>query len=586
MGKYERVVHRFQDLLQDPVPLSKAEGFCEDFASRRFFKKMEKPDQTRARERSAACFRDFLENDARARIPIDHSLPGVSGIGYLSSKWYKARHAIHRWCRDFRVGEPVFTTGSEAFGTRGFNSIESKLTRSVWGCPPKAFEFWARTAFRHSGLKRAARRRFHDYIAKKGLSRRAVYRRLWRKYSKKPNAAFRCFRIQLWLITKTCLRNRFSTVRKNNEVDRPICLEPFVAMLLQRRIGVGLRRALLLGTGRDIDALADIHRLRIGDSMVATIDLTSASDFICLDLCRFLFPKGVYDLLMRTRMPLMVGLDGGDYSLRKLATMGNGYCFDVMSVILTAIAMEHDSDATVFGDDIIVSNSAAPGLVRDLGLAGLVVNEEKSCIDSKYRESCGANYHDDYGYIESYDFIWPENIHDCIVLHNKAFALGEVYPSFHALYLALTRLVPWTLKGPVPLDQGAPHLVGGGNHAGARAGTPNVDFSTYFWAHHPKRGLRVRSESVLHALKSLHLPTKKNVRFFTGWVYRPKQASRLLRNLYPSKHMGKILMYLHAGRKITDDIRGSGLWQPVTLAQVGQRAFRLKALVSRPKGAP
>jgi len=128
--------------------------------------------------------------------------------------------------------------------------------------------------------------------------------------------------------------------------------------------------------------------------------------------------------------------------------MGNGFTFDLMTLVLTALTRSFDPTSTVFGDDIICQNSVADDVVRNLQVAGFVVNSNKTNINSSYRESCGAHYIDGYGYVTSFDIKWVKSVQELIVTLNKVAILSIIYGGpYEALRAKIWSCVPQTLLG-------------------------------------------------------------------------------------------------------------------------------------------
>lgn len=572
MDKLDGILHAYQRLLP-AWRFSKGADWCEDFAIKRFLKKMETPDSSQARERAEACFRTYIE--------FDESLARFRGLDWYPRKWYRARQTAHEAVRNFRLAPVEFTNGSEVKPTRGLNSIESKLKRSAWHCTPENFGQWARTAYETAAIKRATRKRFAKAMKFDAGAIRGFHRESWKRYGGGLNAPFLCFQRMLARVTHVYEASRFTTVPKDNKVDRPIATEGVCNMLVQRQIGNGIRALLTEHFGVDLDTLAVQHRRMISNADKATIDLKNASDSVSCQLVEFLFPKRFVDALYACRAPYLEGPDGDYYVLRKVSSMGCGFTFELMSLILLCLGLEHDEDFSVFGDDIIVTNDAAPGLVKDLEAVGFAVNRDKSHIGGEFRESCGANWHDSYGYVRSFDFRYPKDIHDCIVLFNKARLLGESYPQFRRLSSALIRPVPLALQGPrdVTWEQVAPD--------GAPDRDKDILLSAYFKTGRSRGGLKVDDRAFSGVFKDLHLDRGSGTvrRYFTGFKWNPKLASKRSDALQMKHHYGKYAMYLHGGRRVDDSITGRGAWQPVTWVQVGLRAFRVSAIVSHSNSA-
>lgn len=557
--EYSSTISAFQKILSTYVFNTDASDFPEDFAVKRYLKKMEIPDDAKLAERRKACFETYVSFDKSLRLP--RLLPG---------NWYKARILIHQWCSEFRLDPMALTNGSEAHPTRGRNSIESKLMRSVWECTPECWEQWATTAYETLALKRSTRARFSAIMGHDGYAIKSFHKDSYRMFADRKNFKFLCFARMLSRVTFVRQASRFSTVRKNNEKDRPIDVQPLCNMLVQRRIGNGLR-SLLKNQGVDLNSLADSHRRMISDNGLATIDLQNASDSIHLSLIKFLFPKRVYDLIEASRTYYTEGLDGEYYVTNKVSAMGNGFTFELMTVVIRALGLQYEPDFSVFGDDIIIKNRSAELLIKDLESVGFLVNKSKTFINLPFRESCGGNFHDQFGYIESYDFEYPHSIHDCVVLSNKAYVLGLKYPQFRKLSLLLLRAVPHALHGPAFSSDPD------GNGTGRQGYNQDVHLSTTFWTIR-SRGVDWDNPVAERKLRSLHYEPS-NFKKITGFRWKPELASPRRNNLTMRRNTGKYFMYLH-GRRISDDIvTGCGSWQSVAYLTDGVNLFRLKSLL-------
>lgn len=127
-----------------------------------------------------------------------------------------------------------------------------------------------------------------------------------------------------------------------------------------------------------------------------TLDLSSASDLISIEVVRYLLPPEWFELLDALRSH-SYQLNGETRVYEKFCSMGNGFCFPLESMIFAAMAkvcgeIAGDGKFSVYGDDIIVRKSCALILKELLGFVGFRVNEEKSYINSPFRESCGSDW--------------------------------------------------------------------------------------------------------------------------------------------------------------------------------------------------
>lgn len=199
--------------------------------------------------------------------------------------------------------------------------------------------------------------------------------------------------------------NRFTTVPKNFKTDRGIAIEPAINVFYQLGLGSSLRRRLYASTGWNLDTAQEIHRKVAMLSSVtgefATLDLSSASDTVCTNLVKLLLPPAWFRELDCLRSPFT--LIGEKWvRLEKFSSMGNGYTFELETLIFAAIAsawLEHSghrgilgSDLYVFGDDIIVPTDCAKSLISVLSFLGFTTNESKTFVAGPFRESCGGDF--------------------------------------------------------------------------------------------------------------------------------------------------------------------------------------------------
>lgn len=142
------------------------------------------------------------------------------------------------------------------------------------------------------------------------------------------------------------------------------------------------------------------------DKSYATLDLKEASDRVSNSLVSDIFPSDFVDLLQLCRSPYADLPNGESIELKKFAPMGSALCFPIMALLsYTAItcflSMKHRRPARsfevyVYGDDIIVKNEYAFDAIEALESVGLLVNKQKSFINSRFTESCGAYTFDQF----------------------------------------------------------------------------------------------------------------------------------------------------------------------------------------------
>lgn len=216
--------------------------------------------------------------------------------------------------------------------------------------------------------------------------------------------------------------NRFTTVPKDAQKDRGICIEPGANVALQLSVGKHIRERLLRTAGIDLTRGQEIHgrvaSFASHDGKKATIDLSNASDTVSRKLVKLLLPKEWFSLLSCLRSPT-TEIDGKTVYLEKFSSMGNGFTFELETLIFWAIAQEIDEERVlVYGDDIIVSSAACPAVLSALRFFGFTPNSRKTFMDGLFRESCGT---DSFNGCSVLAFRWdsvPEKPSDWMSVHN------------------------------------------------------------------------------------------------------------------------------------------------------------------------
>lgn len=215
--------------------------------------------------------------------------------------------------------------------------------------------------------------------------------------------------------------SKLSTVPKNQEKERTIAIEPLGNMCLQLAAGEYITGA-LKSIGLDITKQQPLNKAMAAQGSVfgtlCTIDLKSASDMIHPDLVRLLLPPEWFEYLMAIRSPETLLPNGEWLKLNMISTMGNGFTFPLMTLLIVALIYGFRSQdkasptlwidwkhTCVFGDDVIIPTHEFDGFCSVLKAAGLVVNHDKSYFEGPFRESCGGDYYLGYDvtpfYVES-----------------------------------------------------------------------------------------------------------------------------------------------------------------------------------------
>jgi hypothetical protein len=195
--------------------------------------------------------------------------------------------------------------------------------------------------------------------------------------------------------------SRLTFVPKTATTDRPICIEPLLNGVIQKGYGSYIRDR-LRKSGLDIKSCQGKHRrlaqLSSVNGDLCTIDLSSASDTISYMLVMSILPFNWFRRLDAVRSPHYT-YQGTLRSFEKFSSMGNGYTFELETLIFYSLAKATNEYfglssevCSVYGDDIIVPTECFDTLSRVLEACGFEVNRSKSFAVGPFRESCGGDY--------------------------------------------------------------------------------------------------------------------------------------------------------------------------------------------------
>lgn len=209
--------------------------------------------------------------------------------------------------------------------------------------------------------------------------------------------------------TKVVAGSVLDVVPKDAKIDRVIMKEPELNGFIQKGIGSVIRNKLrsyrdFAPDGMNISTSGDLNQglAKAGsmDGHIATVDAERASDSITLALCEFLLPEAFYRLLLAARSPYVV-IDGSLHRLEMMSGMGNGFTFELESMIFYAIGLACSEKSnipfahlmvSVHGDDLTVPSDVQVYVESAYLAAGLTINKEKSYFSGAFRESCGGHY--------------------------------------------------------------------------------------------------------------------------------------------------------------------------------------------------
>lgn len=198
--------------------------------------------------------------------------------------------------------------------------------------------------------------------------------------------------------------NTYFTVPKNALIRRSCGKEPSLNVAYQLGLGRALRK-LLKRQGINLDSGQELHRSKAREASItgafATIDLSSASDCVSTALVELLIPPKWKKYLDVCRSPLTC-VNGKWYHLEKYSSMGNGYTFELETLIFVAVCsavydylgedVSLGDNLLVYGDDIIVKTSMARPVLAALKYFGFTPNTKKTFVEGYFRESCGGDF--------------------------------------------------------------------------------------------------------------------------------------------------------------------------------------------------
>lgn len=263
--------------------------------------------------------------------------------------------------------------------------------------------------------------------------------------------------------------SRGSSVYKNSKKRRFIEIQCLINVIGQKLGGYSIRSCLKTNAKIDLDDGQQYHRWLISQSWTSTLDESNASDSIVWSTVQPIFGAPLNNLISLTRadfirLQVQEVTSNGRFQkktewhpIKKLSSMGNGYTFECLSLLLGAIARGRDPRSSVYGDDIVCSTDKADQIVADISAVGFLINHKKSFVGKPLKESCGGYYLDDYGYITCYDIKWCTSIADVIVTCNKLGRIIRENPLWdHPLKEAIKRThaailceMPAFLRGPI-----------------------------------------------------------------------------------------------------------------------------------------
>lgn len=252
--------------------------------------------------------------------------------------------------------------------------------------------------------------------------------------------------------------NVLFTVPKTTLIDRVACKEPDMNMFMQKGVGNFIRRR-LKSHGIDLNDQSINQKLaRVGsiENSLSTIDLSSASDSVTTQLVYLMVPLDWF-LLMDSLRSHVTLIDGVPHENHMFSSMGNGFTFELESLLFyaisraTAYCMGVRGEISVYGDDIIVPSQLHEDLIQVLSFYGFQVNPDKSFGDGPFRESCGAHWYNGTSvtpfYLRSPVVHMVDLIHLLNSLRKWSDVHGVIDPRVDSLWKKYAKIVPDDLYG-------------------------------------------------------------------------------------------------------------------------------------------
>lgn len=236
-------------------------------------------------------------------------------------------------------------------------------------------------------------------------------------------------------LVKVVPGNSVITVPKSYKTHRTIAKEPCMNVYIQKGIGQCIRKR-LNRVGINLNDQTRNQQAALLGSItgeLATVDLSMASDTLSYEVVSWLLPNDWWYALEQSRSPVGALPSGVKIKYQKFSSMGNGYTFELETLIFWAIVQqvcrsdvnERELSVCVYGDDIIVPSIHFGSLVERLREAGFEPNPKKSFATGPFRESCGKQYYAGADITPFYVRREVQNLDRLFLVHNNVYRWGE-----------------------------------------------------------------------------------------------------------------------------------------------------------------
>lgn len=257
-------------------------------------------------------------------------------------------------------------------------------------------------------------------------------------------------------------------VPKSAETDRTISVEPTLNVALQLGVDAILRKRLKRRLGIDLDTQERNQKLaNIGSKQgnLVTIDLKAASDSISLCLLNLL-PIEWAEMIFRLRSHRWNHKHYGNSEFHKISSMGNGATFILESIIFASACWAvydqlnipwNEETVAIYGDDLVVHESAYAQTRILLSHLGFKINTSKTFSKGPIRESCGQDFYHGHRidrFTTKSDLQEPLSN---VVLHNSLFSFFKEYKihcdTCDELLDFILKYIPKAVKNFGPYDK-------------------------------------------------------------------------------------------------------------------------------------
>lgn len=347
--------------------------FRRDYLLYNITRKIGRPGK--ASQTRRAAWSAFQETEKLNRIRNTNITAGVGlkGNNELILRLIRARGEISRILGAFNIDEVLrnshFTNGASTSRTRATACVELK-TIPTWdrlNCTRKAYPYFQLYTERHCLAYREA-----EEI---GLIRGVNFY----EYA------------------------RWDSVPKDSEIDRSIIIGNDINVLLQRGCGIHIRNR-LLKYGIDLTDQTrnqELARMASITGELVTHDAVDSSNRIVTECVRFLLPEEWFDYMSAISERWVLGPDGTRHRLELFSSMGNGFTFELQSLIYFGLAVacselplvQAVEKIGVFGDDVVIPDNSYDRFLECITFFGMEANMKKTFRTGPFRESCGAHWY-------------------------------------------------------------------------------------------------------------------------------------------------------------------------------------------------